>query len=352
MFWHENRGHAVRFCITDRAGDRHGLTSSSSAPALASNQAAASTCAARWSNRGRPFPAPALALAPARIGRRRIGPRPPAPATTPRSAGRGGAGAATISYNTRRPPLSKNGVVETAKEVEFFFWAAFLATFRGLLPSTTATSATAAAAASSSSSSSVVHGVAVAVDGASGGPLQGRPEEAVGALRGGDTGPMEEDPGLARHVRHPGGGRPRLRRRRPQPPRLQGQDQLPPAPGPPTPPNSSAASASAAAAALSLDLNLPSDHHHHPRWPPAPPHRPQHNHHHHHRRFVFNEFLPAAVLACGDVKREVTVVGEGGGGGVGVPVLAAEGPAVGASFLGMATRGLPIDLNEPPPLWL
>ncbi|XP_030445018.2 ethylene-responsive transcription factor 12 [Syzygium oleosum] len=125
---------------------------------------------------------------------------------------------------------------------------------------------------------------------------------------------------------------------------------FPPPPAPPPPPNSSSASASAAAAALSLDLNLPSDHHH-PRWPPASPHHPQH-HHHHHRRFVFNEFLPAAVLGCGDVKREVTVVGEGGGGGVGVPVLAAEGPAVGASFLGMATRGLPIDLNEPPPLWL
>ncbi|KAI3434111.1 uncharacterized protein J3R85_006912 [Psidium guajava] len=112
---------------------------------------------------------------------------------------------------------------------------------------------------------------------------------------------------------------------------------FPPPPTPPPPPPS---------AALSLDLNLPSDHH--PRWPPASPH----HHLHHHRRFVFNEFLPNAVLTCGDggIKREVTVVG-GGGGGVGVPVLAAEGP-VGASFLGMATRGLPIDLNEPPPLWL
>ncbi|KAF8039856.1 hypothetical protein BT93_B2157 [Corymbia citriodora subsp. variegata] len=28
------------------------------------------------------------------------------------------------------------------------------------------------------------------------------------------------------------------------------------------------------------------------------------------------------------------------------------GVGVGASFLGMAPRGLPIDLNEPPPLWL
>jgi hypothetical protein len=49
------------------------------------------------------------------------------------------------------------------------------------------------------------------------------------------------------------------------------------------------------------------------------------------------------------------------------PVVKIEGPGVGvgavagapvpenvapASFLGMVRRGLPIDLNEPPPLWL
>ncbi|KAL3740061.1 hypothetical protein ACJRO7_021353 [Eucalyptus globulus] len=133
-------------------------------------------------------------------------------------------------------------------------------------------------------------------------------------------------------------------------------------PAPPAPPPPPASSAAAAASALSLDLNLPSDHfpHHHPRWTPASPHHHHHHHHHHQhphphthpRRFVFNDLLPTAVLSCGDgVKREVTVVGGGGAGGVGVPVIAAEGP-VGASFLGMPTRGLPIDLNEPPPLWL
>ncbi|XP_010057374.2 motor neuron and pancreas homeobox protein 1 [Eucalyptus grandis] len=55
----------------------------------------------------------------------------------------------------------------------------------------------------------------------------GGEEEAVGAVRGGDQGPEEEEPGVARHLRHRRGGRPRLRLRRPRLPRLQGQDQLP-----------------------------------------------------------------------------------------------------------------------------
>jgi hypothetical protein len=57
--------------------------------------------------------------------------------------------------------------------------------------------------------------------------LQGREEAAVGQVRGRDPRPVEEDAGVAGHVRHPRGGRPRVRPRRAHAPRRQGQDQLP-----------------------------------------------------------------------------------------------------------------------------
>ncbi|KAH6790349.1 ERF domain protein 12 [Perilla frutescens var. frutescens] len=80
---------------------------------------------------------------------------------------------------------------------------------------------------------------------------------------------------------------------------------------------------------LSLDLNLPSDH----RWI-APT-----------GRLMINEFLHTAVL------KDVSAPGNGGqvvGNSV-VPVVEGEGPA---KYFGIVRRGLPIDLNEPPPLWL
>ena len=93
------------------------------------------------------------------------------------------------------------------------------------------------------------------------------------------------------------------------------------------------------AAALSFDLNHPSDHHHQ-RWSSSAGHR-----------FAFGEFLQTGVLkdinfngeASGSVKNE----SGGSNGGTG----AAENGSQ-ASFLGIVRRGLPIDLNEPPPLWL
>ncbi|WCJ27076.1 Ethylene-responsive transcription factor 12 [Euphorbia peplus] len=110
--------------------------------------------------------------------------------------------------------------------------------------------------------------------------------------------------------------------------------------------------------ALSLDLNSPSDHIHHPhhlnhhRWssPAAAGHR-----------FTFGEFLQTGVLRefsfnGESVKTEPvatptisTTYVNGVNGGAGFP-LAADGRTT--SFLGIVRRGLPIDLNEPPPSWL
>ncbi|GLT80933.1 hypothetical protein SLA2020_523440 [Shorea laevis] len=97
---------------------------------------------------------------------------------------------------------------------------------------------------------------------------------------------------------------------------------------------------------LSLDLNLPSDNHHHQhhhRWGPA-------SAHHHHHRLAFGEFLQTDVL------KEINFDGNSSSSKANV-VTVASGPPVPetgspASFFGVVRRGLPIDLNEPPPLWL
>ncbi|KAF6996579.1 hypothetical protein CFC21_012898, partial [Triticum aestivum] len=60
-------------------------------------------------------------------------------------------------------------------------------------------------------------------------------EAAVGPVRGGDPRPVEEDAGVARHLRHRRRRRARLRPRRRRAARAQGQDQLrrrPPRPAP------------------------------------------------------------------------------------------------------------------------
>ncbi|KAK7246468.1 hypothetical protein RIF29_41336 [Crotalaria pallida] len=102
---------------------------------------------------------------------------------------------------------------------------------------------------------------------------------------------------------------------------------MPPPPPPPPPPH-----------ALCLDLNAPSRAHlaltdflhpgvlggvvDHPPLPLPPPLQPVHHHHHHHHHRV-------AAAAVGEGSRHQT-----------------------ASYLGLVRRGIPIDLNEPPPLWL
>ncbi|XP_021902277.1 ethylene-responsive transcription factor 12 [Carica papaya] len=91
---------------------------------------------------------------------------------------------------------------------------------------------------------------------------------------------------------------------------------------------------------LSLDLNLPSDHHQ--RWGP-----PSASHHHlHHHRLALGDFLQTGVLnSCGSDTSSSK--------GTNVSVQLQEGTSSSAaSYLGVVRRGLPIDLNEPPPLWL
>ncbi|XP_075477250.1 ethylene-responsive transcription factor 12-like [Primulina tabacum] len=80
---------------------------------------------------------------------------------------------------------------------------------------------------------------------------------------------------------------------------------------------------------LSLDLNLPSDH----RWlSPS-------------GRLMINEFMHTGALK--------DVVPQGNAGHVAAssmaPSVGGDGPA---KYFGIVRRGLPIDLNEPPPLWM
>lgn len=89
---------------------------------------------------------------------------------------------------------------------------------------------------------------------------------------------------------------------------------------------------------LCLDLNVPSSDH---RWPNLPS-----------RSLVLTEFLHTAVLK--DIEpplppppAAVSLRSNAVSGGV--PVVE-NSPT--ASFLGLVRRGIPIDLNEPPPLWL
>ncbi|KAK3015877.1 hypothetical protein RJ639_005704 [Escallonia herrerae] len=83
----------------------------------------------------------------------------------------------------------------------------------------------------------------------------------------------------------------------------------------------------------SLDLNLPTDHR---RWAPPP------------GRLVFGEFLHTGVLRDSGgstvVENSPSVAVSGGD-----PVPEIQGQA---GYLGAVRRGLPIDLNEPPPMWL
>ncbi|XP_008778008.1 ethylene-responsive transcription factor 12-like [Phoenix dactylifera] len=86
---------------------------------------------------------------------------------------------------------------------------------------------------------------------------------------------------------------------------------------------------------LSLDLNLPCHIWMGPPQPPAP--RPQ-----------------AVAAAMGSLPPSTTLMLGGFGGGGSCPpglgmVAAPEAPPAGAPFFGAVGRGLPFDLNEPPP---
>lgn len=91
---------------------------------------------------------------------------------------------------------------------------------------------------------------------------------------------------------------------------------------------------------LCLDLNVPSSDH---RWPHVPP-----------RSLVLSEFLHTAVLR--DIEPPqlpfppaAAIVAHRSPHAGGVQVVESSPTA---SFLGLVRRGIPIDLNEPPPLWL
>ncbi|KAE8719940.1 Ethylene-responsive transcription factor 4 [Hibiscus syriacus] len=86
--------------------------------------------------------------------------------------------------------------------------------------------------------------------------------------------------------------------------------------------------------ALSMGLNLASLR----RWPLA-------SANHHHRLASMGEFLQTGVI------KEMSSTGPSGVVGVSTgPPVPGNGSAT--SFMGIVRRGLPIDLNEPPPLWL
>ncbi|XP_038691996.1 ethylene-responsive transcription factor 12-like [Tripterygium wilfordii] len=85
---------------------------------------------------------------------------------------------------------------------------------------------------------------------------------------------------------------------------------------------------------LSLDLNIPSDHHHH-RW--APPSA---------QRLGLGDFLHTGVL------KGMNFTGtELPSSSRDVAVTVAPTIPENVTF-GIVRRGLPVDLNEPPPLWL
>lgn len=93
---------------------------------------------------------------------------------------------------------------------------------------------------------------------------------------------------------------------------------------------------------LPMDLNLPSD-----RWLARPP-----------GRLAMREFdfLKTDVLKemSGGESSGCSSSGMTGGGGSGLVSGAVQAPENSAqtSYFGIVRRGLPIDLNEPPPLWL
>ncbi|XP_057434270.1 ethylene-responsive transcription factor 12 [Lotus japonicus] len=93
------------------------------------------------------------------------------------------------------------------------------------------------------------------------------------------------------------------------------------------------------AAGLCLDLNAPSSDLHHHRWPSVPS-----------RGLALSEFLHTGVLKDINPPQPPPVTVAVSAPYVTVAQVAEPSPT--ASFLGLIRRGIPIDLNEPPPLWL
>ncbi|CAI9087408.1 OLC1v1021466C1 [Oldenlandia corymbosa var. corymbosa] len=110
--------------------------------------------------------------------------------------------------------------------------------------------------------------------------------------------------------------------------------------------------ATAVGAGLSLDLNLPSEHHH--RWVAAPPGG----------RILIGEFLQTGVLNDVHLRSaathhinvvdpsKVVVVEDHLRVETAGDLPANEMDGGPGMYLGVVRRGLPIDLNEPPPLWM
>ncbi|RYR36052.1 hypothetical protein Ahy_A10g051108 isoform A [Arachis hypogaea] len=109
----------------------------------------------------------------------------------------------------------------------------------------------------------------------------------------------------------------------------------------------------AAAGGICLDLNVNTPNSDHHRWPSVPVRAGVGG------GGIFGEFLHTRVLKDVDLahqppvlaanhhrRGEVTVAVAGGG------VEQVAGSSSTASYLGLVRRGIPIDLNEPPPLWL
>ncbi|CAH9123627.1 unnamed protein product [Cuscuta epithymum] len=97
--------------------------------------------------------------------------------------------------------------------------------------------------------------------------------------------------------------------------------------------------------AFPLDLNLPGDHGLRGCWPPLPG-----------RRFMIGEFLQAGV-PFKDMCMNMNVAAPPPTPEVGVSAASSSAPPVpenggAANVFGIVKRGLPIDLNEPPPLWI
>ncbi|KAI4299410.1 hypothetical protein L6164_032877 [Bauhinia variegata] len=91
---------------------------------------------------------------------------------------------------------------------------------------------------------------------------------------------------------------------------------------------------------LCLDLNVPNSDH---RWPSG--------------RLMLGEFLNTAVLNSNQPSSMMNVAAVHNRRDNGIPIGGGSHNHVpesshAASFLGLVRRGLPIDLNEPPPLWL
>ncbi|XP_059660181.1 ethylene-responsive transcription factor 12 [Cornus florida] len=88
---------------------------------------------------------------------------------------------------------------------------------------------------------------------------------------------------------------------------------------------------------LSLDLNLPSDHH---RWTSPS------------GRLVIGDFLQTGVLNGASSNGGPSIANDRRASVPGDVAPPESSSTEAAAYFGIVRRGLPVDLNEPPPLWL